>query len=147
MQVILKEDVKNVGQIGQILNVKDGYARNFLVPQGLAVEANPKNVKALEHEKRKIQEIARKKKAGAEDLSAKISAANVIIKAKVGEEDKLFGAVTAMDIADALKAAGIEVDKKKISLEEPIKRVGNYTVAVKIHSDVTANLTVQVVSE
>ncbi|MCL5062647.1 MAG: 50S ribosomal protein L9 [Nitrospirae bacterium] len=147
MQVILKEDVKDLGHIGDLVNVKEGYARNFLIPKGLAVEANPKNLKALEHEKRKIQELVKKAKTAAEELASKVSGTTVTIKAKAGEEDKLFGSVTVMDIADALKKEGMDIDKKKIVMEEPIKRLGNYTVSVKIHSEVSAQLNVQVVSE
>jgi large subunit ribosomal protein L9 len=147
MKVILKSDVKDLGNIGEVVNVKDGFARNFLVPKGLAVEASTKNVKVFEHEKKKIQEMARKVKAGAAGLAERISAAKITIKAKAGEEDRLFGSVTSMDIADALKAEGIEIDKKKIQLDEPIKRVGEYTVAIKLHSDVSAQLNVQVVPE
>jgi large subunit ribosomal protein L9 len=147
MKVILKNDVKDLGQAGEVVNVKDGFARNYLVPQGLAVEASTKNVKEFEHEKKKIQEMARKVKAGATGLAEQIAAAKIVIKAKAGEEDKLFGSVTSMDIADALKAAGIEIDKKKIQLDEPIRRLGEHTVAVKIHSEVSAQLNVQVVPE
>jgi large subunit ribosomal protein L9 len=147
MKVILKNDVKDLGRAGEVVNVKDGFARNYLVPQGLAVEASTKNVKEFEHEKKKIQEMARKVKAGATGLAEQIAAAKIVIKAKAGEEDKLFGSVTSMDIADALKAAGIEIDKKKIQLDEPIRRLGEHTVAVKIHSEVSAQLNVQVVPE
>jgi large subunit ribosomal protein L9 len=147
MKVILKTDVKDLGHVGEVINVKDGFARNFLVPQGLAVEASMKNVKVFEHEKKKIQEMARKVKSGAAGLAEKISAAKITIKAKAGEEDKLFGSVTSMDIADALKAEGIEIDKKKIQLDEPIKRIGEYTVAIKLHSEISAQLNVQVVPE
>jgi large subunit ribosomal protein L9 len=147
MKVILKTDVKDLGNVGEVINVKDGFARNFLVPQGLAVEASMKNVKVFEHEKKKIQEMARKVKSGAAGLAEKISAAKITIKAKAGEEDKLFGSVTSMDIADALKAEGIEIDKKKIQLDEPIKRIGEYTVAIKLHSEISAQLNVQVVPE
>ncbi|MBF0505508.1 MAG: 50S ribosomal protein L9 [Nitrospirae bacterium] len=147
MKVILKEDVKDVGHIGEMLTVKDGYARNFLIPRGLALEANPKNIKALEHEKRKIQEVVKKAKSGAEEVASKLSAVTLTIKAKVGEEEKLFGSVTAMDIAEALKKEGLDVDRKKIVLEEPIKRLGSYTVGVKVHPEVSAQFTVQVVSE
>jgi len=147
MKVILREDVKDLGHIGEVLTVKDGYARNFLLPRGLASEANLKNVKALEHEKRKIQETVRKAKSGAEELSSKISALTITIKAKAGEEDKLFGSVTVMDIAEALKQEGLDIDRKKIVLEEPIKRLGNYTVSVKVHPEVAAQFTVQVVSD
>lgn len=147
MQVILKEDVKDLGKIGDIVEVKDGYARNYLIPRGLAIEANPKNIKALEHERRKIQEAAKKVRLSAEDLRSKISEKTIIIKAKAGEEDRLFGSVTAMDIADALKKEGIDIDKKKIIIEEPIKRLGDYVVTVKIHPEVSAQLNVQVVPE
>lgn len=147
MKVILKSDVKDLGRIGEVVTVKDGFARNFLVPQGLAVEASTKNVKAFEHEKKEIQEMAKKVKAGAAGISERLSATKITIKAKAGEEDKLFGSVTAMDIADALKAEGIEIDKKKIHLEEPIKRLGDYTVTIKLHSEVSAQLAVQVVPE
>ena len=147
MKVILKEDVKDLGHIGELLTVKDGFARNFLLPRGLALEANPRNVKALEHEKRKIQEIVKKAKAGADDLAAKIAATEVTIKAKAGEEDKLFGSVTAMDLSEALKGKGLDIDKKKIVLEEPIKRLGAYSVSVKIHPEVSAKFTVNVISE
>ncbi|HAK88714.1 MAG TPA: 50S ribosomal protein L9 [Nitrospiraceae bacterium] len=147
MQVILKDNVKDVGHIGDMVNVKDGFARNFLIPKGFAVEANPKNLKALEHEKRKIQELVKKAKSAAEDMAAKISGTSITIKAKSGEEDKLFGSVTAMDIAEALKKEGLDVDKKKIVIDEPIKRLGSYTVSVKIHQEVSAQVNVQVVSE
>lgn len=147
MQVILKDNVKDVGHIGDMVNVKDGFARNFLIPKGFAVEANPKNLKALEHEKRKIQELVKKAKSAAEDLASKVSGTSITIKAKSGEEDKLFGSVTAMDIADALKKEGLDIDKKKIVLDEPIKRLGSYTVNVKIHQEVSAQVNVQVVSE
>src|SRR5208337_333720 len=147
MKVILREDVKDLGHVGELLTVKDGYARNFLLPKGLALEANLRNVKALEHEKRKIQETVKKAKSGAEELSAKIAAVTLTIKAKAGEEDKLFGSVTAMDIAEALKREGLDIDRRKIMLEEPIKRLGNYTVSVKVHSEVSTQFTVQVVSE
>jgi large subunit ribosomal protein L9 len=147
MQVILKSEVKDLGHIGEVLNVKDGYARNFLIPRGLAVEANQKNIKAFEHEKRKIQELAKKAKAGAQDLASRLSAVSLTIKAKAGEEDKLFGSVTAMDIADALKKEGFDIDKKKIQLEDPIKRLGSYTVAVKIYPEVSAQVSVQVTAE
>lgn len=147
MQIILKEDVKNLGRIGDIVQVKDGYARNFLIPKGLAVEANTKNIKTLEHEKRKIQEIAKKAKDSAENIASKISSTTVTIKAKAGEEDKLFGSVTAMDIADALKKEGIDIDRKKIVMNEPIRRLGSYTVNVKIHPDVLAQLNLQIEKE
>lgn len=147
MQVILKENVKDLGRIGDMVQVKDGYARNFLIPKGLAVEANIKNLRAMEHEKRKIQEIAKKAKDSAENIASKIANTTVTIKAKAGEEDKLFGSVTGMDIADALKKEGIDIDRKKIVLDEPIRRLGNYTVNVKIHQDVLAQLNISVIRD
>lgn len=147
MKVILKEDVKNIGNIGQIIDVADGFARNYLVPKGLAVEANTKNIKSLEHEKRVIQEKARKIRMSAQDLAGRISNAAVIIKAKAGEEGKLFGSVTSMDIAEQLANAGIDIDRKKISLDEPIRRIGSYTVNIRLHSDVSVQVNVQIVEE
>lgn len=147
MKVILKEDVKNIGNIGQIIDVADGFARNYLVPKGLAVEANTKNIKSLEHEKRVIQEKARKIRMSAQDLAGRISNTAVIIKAKAGEEGKLFGSVTSMDIAEQLTNAGIDIDRKKISLDEPIRRIGSYTVNIRLHSDVSVQVNVQIVEE
>lgn len=147
MKVILKDDVKNVGNMGDIVKVTDGYARNYLVPRGLAVEASSKNVKSVEHEKRIIQEKAKKIRNSAQDLSDRISKVTLVMKANAGEEGKLFGSVTTMDIAEALKNEGFDIDKKKISLDEPIKRIGEHTVNVKIHPEITTNVTVQVVQE
>src|SRR4030042_5083391 len=147
MKVILREDVKNIGNMGQIIDVTDGFGRNYLVPRGFAVEANIRNIKSLEHEKKVIQEKARKIKNQAQDLASKISSAAVVIKAKAGEEGKLFGSVTTMDIAEQLKKEGFDIDKKKISLEEPIKRIGSYSVKIKIHSEIAAEVNVEVVEE
>ena len=147
MKVILKDDVKNVGNMGDIVKVADGYARNYLVPRGLAVEASTKNIKSIEHEKRNIQEKVKKIKSSAQDLSDRISKVTLVMKANAGEEGKLFGSITTMDIAEALKNEGFEIDKKKISLDEPIKRLGEHTVSVKIHPEITTNVTVQVVQE
>jgi large subunit ribosomal protein L9 len=147
MKVILKEDVKNMGNMGQIIDVAAGFARNYLVPRGLAIEANVKNVKSLEHEKRVIQEKAKKIKNQAQDFAGKVSGTTVIIKAKAGEEGKLFGSVTTMDIAEQLKSEGIDIDRKKISLDEPIKRLGSYSVKVKVHPEISAEVNVQVVEE
>ena len=147
MKVILKEEVKNMGNMGQIVDVADGYARNYLVPRGLAVEANTKNIKSLEHQKRVIQEKSKKIRNQAQELSNKITAISLVIKAKAGEEGKLFGSVTTMDIAESLKNEGMEIDKKKISLDEPIKRLGSYTVNIKVHSEVTTQVNLQVIEE
>ena len=145
MRVILKEDVKDLGQIGSIVDVKNGYGRNYLIPRNLAVEANPKNIKQFEHEKKIILVKAKKVKQTMEDLADQISGLTISIEAKAGEEDKLFGSVTAKDIAEAIAKQGIEIDKRKILLEEPIKRLGSHDVSVKVHHDVTASVKVEVV--
>jgi large subunit ribosomal protein L9 len=145
MKVILKEDVKNIGSMGQIIDVTDGFGRNYLVPKGLAVEANIKNMKSLEHEKKVIQEKAKKIKNQAQDLATKISNTTLVIKVKAGEEGRLFGSVTTMDIAEQLKNEGIDIDKKKISIEETIKRLGSYAVKVRIHPEIVSEVNVQVV--
>ncbi|MDQ7787234.1 MAG: 50S ribosomal protein L9 [Thermodesulfovibrionales bacterium] len=147
MKVILKDEVKNMGNMGQIVEVADGYARNYLVPRGLAVEANTKNIKSLEHQKRVIQEKVKKVRNQAQELSNKITTISLVIKAKAGEEGKLFGSVTTMDIAESLKNEGMEIDKKKISLDEPIKRLGSYTVNIKVHPEVTTQVNLQVIEE
>jgi len=147
MKIILKEDIKKIGKMGQIVDVADGFARNYLVPKGLAIEANTKNIRSVEHEKKIVHERARKLKDSAQDLSSKISAMAITIKAKAGEEGKLFGSVTTMDIAEALHNEGIEIDKKRISLEEPIKRLGSYPVNIKLHPDVSVQLIIQVIEE
>lgn len=147
MKVVLTEDVKNVGVMGSVVNVSDGYARNFLIPKKFAVEANLKNVKALEHEKKKIEEKIKKVKASAQGLAERLSALTISLRAKTGEEGKLFGSITTMDIAEALKKEGIDIDKKKIVLEEQIKKLGSYKAGVKVHSDVTASLNINVIAE
>jgi len=147
MKVILKENVENLGRMGDVVNVTPGYARNFLIPKQFAVEANTKNIKALDHEKRIIQERAKKILADAQAFAERVSSMTVTIKEKAGEEEKLFGSVTTMDIADALKEQGVEIDRKKISLGEPIKRLGEYDVEVKVAPEVTASLKLHVVAE
>lgn len=144
MKVILKEDVDNLGDIGSIVDVKDGYGRNFLIPRNLAVEANTKNIKHFEHQKSMIQAKIKKVKGSADTLAEKLSAMNISIEARSGEEDKLFGSVTTKDIADAISQQGIEVNKRKVLLDEPIKRLGTYEVSVKLHPEVTAKVNVEV---
>jgi large subunit ribosomal protein L9 len=147
MKVILKEDVKKLGNMGQIVTVADGFARNYLVPRGLAVEASSKNMKSLEHAHKVIQEKAKKVKESLQDFADRLSKVTLVMKAKAGEEGKLFGSVTSMDIAEQLKSEGIEIDKKKISLEEPIKRLGTYSVGIHLHSDIDAKINLQVIEE
>ena len=147
MKVILNEDVKNLGKMGSVINVSAGYARNFLVPKNLAVEANIKNIKALEHEKRKIAERAKKVIKSNQEIAEKISSMTITLKAKAGEEERLFGSITTMDIANAIKVQGLDIDRKKIMLDDPIKRLGSYTVGIKIQPDINASLNVNVISE
>ncbi len=147
MQVILREDIDNLGKIGDLVKVSDGYARNFLVPKKKAIEATPNNVHAMDHAKKMVSDRLRKLKKEAAADADNIKALSITIKAKSGEEGKLFGSVTTMDIADAVKAQGVVIDKRKIVLEEPIKRLGDYTVTVKLHADVTAEFKLSVVAE
>jgi large subunit ribosomal protein L9 len=144
MKVILKDDVKGLGAMGKVVDVTNGYGRNYLIPRNLAVEANPKNLKQFEHERNIILNRAKKIRRSADDLAQRMSSITVSIEALSGEEDKLFGSVTSMDIAEALSKQGVEIDKRKIVLEEPIKRLGTYSVVVKLHHDVSANVTVEV---
>ena len=147
MQVILREDIDNLGKIGDLVKVADGYARNFLVPAKKAIEATPNNVHAMDHAKKMVSDRIRKlKKEAAADADV-IKALAITIKAKSGEEGKLFGSVTSMDIAEAMKAQGVAVDKRKIVLDEPIKRLGDFTVTVKLHADVAAEFKLSVIAE
>lgn len=147
MQVILREDIEKLGKIGDLVKVKDGFGRNFLLPTKKAIEATPKNMKAMEHAKKMVSDRLRKLKKEAAADAESIKSLAITIKAKVGEEGKLFGSVTSMDIAEAAAAQGVKIDKRKIQLEEPIKRTGEFTVTVKLHADVTADMKVSVVAE
>lgn len=147
MKVILKEDVKNLGVAGSVVNVADGFARNFLIPRNLAVEASTKNIKALEQARKKIEDEVRKVKDRAQELSNKLSSLTIQIQAKAGEEGKLFGSITNADISEALKREGYDIDRKKIVLEEPIKRLGTYTVQVKVYQDIVATVNINVIAE
>ena len=145
MKVILKEDVSNLGRMGDIVEVAPGYARNFLIPKNKAFEATTKNLKTVEHQKKMLTDETRRKMKEAESLATKINEASVTISVQVGEEEKLFGSVTNKDIGDALAKEGIEVDKHVILLEKPFKELGIFTVPVKLHPEVTANLKVWIV--
>jgi large subunit ribosomal protein L9 len=147
MKVILKEDVDNLGAMGEVVRVKDGYARNFLIPKGTAVVANERNVKALEHERRIIEVRKKKLRSAVEQLAEKVSSVEISFTRKAGEEGKLFGSITSMDIAEALAEKGIDVEKKKISIPEPIKRVGEHSVDVSLGLEVTAQVSVKVAAE
>ena len=145
MKVILREDVEGVGNIGDVLEVARGFAHNYLIPRNKAVEATSRSLKVVEHAKRVISEKARKEKALVEEYGKKVSATVVTIPVNVGKDDKMFGSVTSKDIAEALAAQGIEIDKRKIQLDHPIKELGTVKVAVKLHSQVTASVNVTVV--
>lgn len=142
MKVILKENLENLGHIGDIVKVAPGYARNYLLPRGYATEATEKNAKALEHAKRQLEYKRNKVLEQAKGLVAKIEGLTIAITHQAGEEGKLFGAVTNMELAEHLKAQGVEIDRKKIVLAEPIKHVGEYTASVKVHPEVAAALKV-----
>jgi large subunit ribosomal protein L9 len=144
MKVILKENLENLGQIGDIVKVAPGYARNYLLPKGFAIEATEKNAKALEHAKRQLAYKKNKALEAAKLLVAKLEALTINLTHQAGEEGKLFGSVTNMEIAAFLKTNGLEIDRKKIALAEPIKQLGNYSVPVKIHPEVAATLKVTV---
>lgn len=144
MKVILREDVDNLGSVGSIVNVSDGYGRNYLIPRNLAVEADPRNVNKFEHEKKQILARIEKIKKSADELAVKLSGIKLAIEAQVGEEGKLFGSITTMDIAKAISKHDIAVDRRKILIHEPIKRIGTYNVSIKLHPEVTANLTLEV---
>lgn len=145
MQVILKKDIKGTGKEGDIVKVSDGYARNKLIPGGLAVEATNQNKKAIEREKAANAAKIAEEKAAAEDLRKKLTAKPITVKTKVGEAGKIFGSVTSMNIADAIKEQlGESVDKKKIVLDKPIKEVGIHTIEVKLYTDVNAKIEVKI---
>ncbi len=144
MKVILKENLEDLGRIGDIVKVAPGYARNYLLPRGYAIEATEKNAKALDHAKRQLEYKRNKVLEQAKGFAAKIEGLTLSIVHQAGEEGKLFGAVTNMELAEHLKAKGIEIDRKKIVLAEPIKHIGEYTASVKVHPEVAASLKVVV---
>jgi len=147
MKLILREDVDNLGRGGDVVDVKPGYGRNFLLPRGLAVAANPKNLREIDHQKAVATAKAVKLKASAEAIAKRLAATPVTLKRKVGEQDKLFGSVTALDIAEALAARGLEIDRRSIDLAEPIKTLGDFEVGVKLHHDVVGKAKVKVEAE
>ena len=144
MKLILKEDVDNLGDMGNVVEVKNGYGRNYLIPRDLAVEANTKNIKQMEHQQMLLQSKIKKAKLEGQDLAAKISAISISIDVKSGEEGKLFGSVTSKDIAEAITAQGVEIDKRKINLQDPIKRLGEYEIPVRVRQDVNATVKLEV---
>lgn len=147
MKVILRQNHDKLGKIGDAVTVKDGYARNYLIPRKIAYPATEGNLRALEEEKKQYERRTQKEQRNAEKLAQELEKISVTVKMKTGEDDKLFGSVTSQTIADSLKEKGITIDKRAIDLEEPIKTLGIYTVNVKLHQNVTGKVKVWVVRE
>ncbi|MBE2252566.1 MAG: 50S ribosomal protein L9 [Myxococcus sp.] len=147
MKVILREDVYNLGDSGELVTVKDGYARNYLLPRNLAMLASDANMRQLEHEKAVISVRQAKMKSVAEEAGKKLAGVTVTVTRKVGEQDKLFGSVTALDIAEALAALGHKFDRRLIHLPEPIRTVGTFEVELKLHREVQTKVSVIVQGE
>jgi large subunit ribosomal protein L9 len=147
MEVILKEDINNLGKIGEVVRVRDGYARNYLLPRGLVLEANKKNLKTFEHHKKLVGDQKQKIMRHAQAVGDQLNGVSVVIPMKVGEEGRLFGSVTNIHIEKALKAKGLIVDRRKIQLAEPIKIAGDYDVPVRLSAELTVPLKVSVVSD
>jgi large subunit ribosomal protein L9 len=147
MQVILTQDVNNLGKAGEVVSVKNGYGRNFLIPQGLAITASSRNVRRLDHERKLVQARVVKEVGSASDVAARINGMTLQFERLVGEGDKLFGSVTGADLASQLSVAGVAVDHRKIKLGEPIRALGKYEVEVKVHPSVSATLKFWVVAK
>ena len=147
MKVILRKNFDQLGKVGDVVNVKDGYARNYLLPRQIVYQATVGNIRALEEEKKQIQKRDAKELEEAQKLQTELEKVSVTIPVKVGEEDKIFGTVTTQMIVDGLKEKGFELDKRKVEIAEPIKALGIYSVAVKLHSNVTATVKTWVVRE
>ena len=147
MKVILKEDIPRLGTMGETVQVAPGYGRNYLIPQGKAVLATSKNFKELEHQRQLIMRKADLIRKDAESFAEKFRGLTLTLARKVVEEDKIYGSVSVSDISQALEEAGVEIERRLIKLDEPIKSLGEFQVPVKVHADVTAEITVQVVKE
>jgi len=147
MEVILREDIEKLGNRGEVVKVAPGYARNFLIPKRLAVMATESNKKIVEQERQAHLRKEAKQKGEAEDLAKIMSGVSVTITQKAGENDQLFGSVGSKDVADALAAKGYQIDRRKVQLDEPIKQLGEYQVPVRLHREVTVDVTVVVAKE
>ncbi len=147
MKLILREDVEHLGKGGELVEVKKGYGRNYLLPRGLAVLANPKNVRELDHQKKMAEAKAAKLRASAEAIAKRLADTPVTLRRKVGEQDKLYGSVTALDIVEALAVRGLQLDRRLIDLPEPLKTIGEFQVPVKLHREVIAMAKVKVEAE
>ena len=147
MQVILTQDVSNLGKAGELVSVKPGYGRNFLVPNGMAVSATVTNKNRLEHEKALIERKVAKERASATEIAAKLNVMTLQFERQTGEDEKLFGSVTSRDITEQLKKAGIDIDHRTVGLSEPVKAIGKYETTVKLGAGVTAQLKFWVVGK
>lgn len=145
MEVILKEDIANLGKIGEVVRVRDGYARNYLLPRGLVLIANKKNLKTYEHHKKVVGDQKQKILRHAQSVADQLTGVALVIPMKVGEEGRLFGSVTNIQIEKALKAKGLDVDRRKIHLAEPIKTAGDHEVPVRLSAELSVPLKVSVV--
>lgn len=147
MKLILRADVENLGNLGDVVNVKPGYGRNFLLPQGLAMVANAANLKVFEQERKKLQARMDAQRAEAQSVQGRLEALEVIIPMHVGENEKLYGSVTSAIIGDALAALGVEVDRRRILLDAPIRTLGEHPVRIRLHAGVMAVVPVKVISD
>ena len=147
MKIILKKDVESVGKAGDLVNVSNGYARNFLIPRGLGIEASSRSMKVLENEMEIAARRIQKEKKAAQSMVERLEGVTCNISRKVGQQDKLFGSVSTKDIGAALREQGIEIDKRDILLEEPIKSLGDFSVKIKLHSGISADIKVVVAGE
>ncbi|WP_165070182.1 50S ribosomal protein L9 [Desulfovibrio sp. ZJ200] len=147
MKLILRADVENLGNLGDVVNVKPGYGRNFLLPQGLAMVASAANLKVFEQERKKLQARMDAQRAEAQSIQGRLEALEVIIPMHVGENEKLYGSVTSAIIGDALAALGVEVDRRRILLDAPIRTLGEHPVRIRLHAGVMAVVPVKVISD
>lgn len=147
MKIILRQDYEGLGKLGELIEVKNGFARNYLLPKKIALQATPQNMKIFEHEKKRVELQQVKDKQEAEELAGKLNAVSLTAAVSVGEEDKVFGAVTSQNVAELLSEKGFDIDRRKIQLDEPLKALGVYEVPVKLHPQVEAILKVWVVKE
>ena len=144
MEVILRDHVENLGRRGDVVKVADGYARNFLLPRKLALPATPGNMKVVERQRKIADAADAAERSGAEALAARLEKAECVLARRVGEHQTLYGSVTSADIAESLETQGFEIDKRKIQLAEPLKQIGEFTVPIKLHGDVVAQVRVRV---
>jgi large subunit ribosomal protein L9 len=147
MEIILRQAVENLGTTGDVVKVKSGYARNYLLPHGLAYEATPGNLKRIQQERERLEAAENERRSAAQGLAEKLEQVSLTFSARVGEEGKLFGSVTAADIAQQLESQGFHLEKRQIDLHEPIKALGVYRVPIRLHADVKPEVRVWVIKQ